>query len=59
MGAASGLLFAMLACKANAGGYAKGTRTLLWASSEGGLRAAGVLNFEATGPKARRNLGHA
>jgi len=43
MGAASGPLFAMLACQAAARGYAKGPRTLLWASSEGGLRGAAVL----------------
>jgi 3-oxoacyl-[acyl-carrier-protein] synthase I len=58
MGAASGLVFAMLACKANAGGYAKGARTLLWASSEGGLRAAAVLNFDGIGQNTRRNLFH-
>lgn len=43
MGAASGLLFAMLACRATARGYAKGGNTLIWASSEKGLRAAVVL----------------
>ena len=43
MGAASGPLFTMLACQAAARGYAKGPRTLLWASSEGGLRGAAVL----------------
>jgi 3-oxoacyl-[acyl-carrier-protein] synthase-1 len=43
MGAASGPLFAMLACCATARGYAKGPNTLLWASSEQGLRAAVVL----------------
>ena len=40
MGAASGPLFAMLVCQAVARGYAKGPRTLLWASSEGGERGA-------------------
>lgn len=45
MGAASGPLFAMLACQAAARGYAKGPRTLLWASSETGLRGAAVLEF--------------
>jgi 3-oxoacyl-[acyl-carrier-protein] synthase I len=44
MGAASGPLFAMLACEAATRGYAKGARTLLWASSEGGLRGAAVLD---------------
>lgn len=44
MGAASGPLFAMLACQAALRGYAKGPRTMLWVSSEGGLRAAAVLD---------------
>lgn len=44
MGAASGPLFAMLACQAAVRGYANGPRTLLSASSEGGLRAAAVLD---------------
>jgi 3-oxoacyl-[acyl-carrier-protein] synthase-1 len=43
MGAASGPLFAMLACQAATRGYAKGPRTLLWASSECGVRATTVL----------------
>ena len=43
MGAASGPLFAMLACQAAVRGYAKGPRTLLWTSSECGLRGAAVL----------------
>jgi 3-oxoacyl-[acyl-carrier-protein] synthase-1 len=43
MGAASGPLFAMLACQAAARGYSAGPRTLLWASSEGGDRGAAVL----------------
>lgn len=43
MGAASGPLFVMLACQAAARGYARGTRTLVWASSESGLRGAAVL----------------
>lgn len=43
MGAASGPLFAMLACQAAECGYASGPRTLLWASSEGGLRGAVLL----------------
>ena len=33
----------MLAHQAVARGYAKGPRTLLWASSEGGQRAAALL----------------
>lgn len=43
MGAASGPLFAMLACAGMARGYAAGSRTLLWASSERGNRSAAVL----------------
>ena len=43
MGAASGPLFLMLACQAAARGYAKGPWTMLWASSEGGLRGAAVV----------------
>jgi 3-oxoacyl-[acyl-carrier-protein] synthase-1 len=43
VGAASGPLYAMLACQAAERGYAKGPRSLLWASSEGGLRGAAVL----------------
>jgi len=45
MGAASAVLFAMLACQAAERGYAKGPRTMLWASSEGGLRGAAVLEI--------------
>jgi 3-oxoacyl-[acyl-carrier-protein] synthase-1 len=44
MGAASGPLFAMLACQAAMRSYSKGPRTMLWASSEGGLRAAALLD---------------
>lgn len=44
MGAASAPLFMMLACQAAVRGYARGPRTMLWASSEGGLRAAAVLS---------------
>jgi 3-oxoacyl-[acyl-carrier-protein] synthase-1 len=44
MGAASGPLFAMLACQAAVRGYGKGPRTMLWASSECGLRAAAILD---------------
>jgi len=43
VGAASAPLFAMLACQAAARGYAKGPLSLLWASSEGGLRGAAVI----------------
>lgn len=43
MGAASVSLFVMLACQAAAKGYSKGPRVLLWASSEGGLRGAAVI----------------
>ena len=43
VGAASGPLFAMLSCEAARRGYAKGPLSLLWASSEGGLRAAALL----------------
>lgn len=43
VGAASGPLFAMLACRAAARQYAKGRNTLIWASSEGGLRGAALL----------------
>ncbi|MGC3987176.1 MAG: hypothetical protein QM777_21890 [Pseudorhodoferax sp.] len=43
VGAASAPLFAMLACQAAEWGRQKGPRTMLWASSESGLRAAAVL----------------
>lgn len=43
MGAASGLLFMTLACQAASRRYAKGPQTLLWASSEHGLRGAAVV----------------
>jgi 3-oxoacyl-[acyl-carrier-protein] synthase I len=43
-GAASGPLFAMLACAAADRGYATGPRTMLWAGSEQGLRAAAILD---------------
>jgi 3-oxoacyl-[acyl-carrier-protein] synthase-1 len=45
MGAASGPLFTMLACQAASRGYAKGRRAMFWASSEGGLRGAAVLDL--------------
>ena len=40
VGAASGPLFATLVCEAAARGYARGPISLLWTSSENGLRAA-------------------
>jgi 3-oxoacyl-[acyl-carrier-protein] synthase-1 len=43
VGAASGPLFANLAIAAGLRGYAKGPRTMIWASSEGGDRAAVVV----------------
>jgi 3-oxoacyl-[acyl-carrier-protein] synthase-1 len=43
VGAASGPLFANLAIAAGLRGYAKGLRTMIWASSEGGDRAAAVV----------------
>jgi 3-oxoacyl-[acyl-carrier-protein] synthase-1 len=43
VGAASGALGCMLAVRAWARGYAKGTRALVWAGSDGGLRSAVVL----------------
>ncbi|MDM0112269.1 hypothetical protein QTI66_08910 [Variovorax sp. J22R133] len=49
-GAASGPLFAMLACEAAARGYAQGPCTLLWAGSENGLRAAALLDTPYTAP---------
>ena len=45
MGAASGPLFAMLVHQSAKRGYARGPRTLLWASSEGGFRGAAVLEI--------------
>lgn len=48
MGAASGPLFAMLACQAAERGYAQGARTMLWAGSEGGQRAAAVLELDSS-----------
>lgn len=43
IGAASGPLFANLAVAAGLRGYAKGPRTLIWASSQGGARGAAVV----------------
>ncbi len=42
-GAASGPLLCALACEAGARGYAQGTRTVLWCSSEAGTRGAALL----------------
>jgi 3-oxoacyl-[acyl-carrier-protein] synthase-1 len=47
IGAASGPLFVALAVQEWARGCAAGPRALLWASSEGGLRAALVLESPA------------
>jgi hypothetical protein len=44
MGAASVPLFAMLACQLAMRGYVKGPRTMLWASSEGGLLRRFTIN---------------
>jgi 3-oxoacyl-[acyl-carrier-protein] synthase-1 len=49
MGAASGPLFANLACQAFARGYAGGPRIMLWASSEGGQRSVAVLEDSRVG----------
>ena len=48
MGSASLPLFAALACEASVRGYARGVRTMLWASSEGGDRGAVVLESTRT-----------
>jgi 3-oxoacyl-[acyl-carrier-protein] synthase-1 len=45
VGAASGMLFANLAIESGQRGYSKGTRILLWTSSEGGERGATVLQI--------------
>ena len=45
VGAASGPLFAVLACAASRKKYALGRRAAYWASSEGGRRAIAVLDF--------------
>jgi 3-oxoacyl-[acyl-carrier-protein] synthase-1 len=46
--AASGPLHIMLAALAGEKGYAKGTRALIWASSEGGDRAAALIQVKAS-----------
>ena len=43
VGAASGPLFACLTVRSGLRGYAKGPRSLLWTSSEGGYRSAAIL----------------
>lgn len=45
MGAASGPLFASLAVASGQRGYAKGPRSMLWTSSEGGQRSAAILHL--------------
>lgn len=47
LGAASGPLFAVLAAAAAAKGYAAGPLTMIWGSSEAGLRAAALLRDPA------------
>lgn len=59
VGAASGPLFAMLACQAAGRGYARGPRSLLWASSEGGLRAAAMLDTNIASNHDRGGSDHA
>lgn len=46
VGAASGPLFVLLAAHAANKGYAKGNRTLMWASAEGGARSAALFEAE-------------
>jgi 3-oxoacyl-[acyl-carrier-protein] synthase-1 len=50
VGAASGPLFANLAAVAGHKGYGESARTLIWASSESGERAAAVLGFDDIRP---------
>jgi 3-oxoacyl-[acyl-carrier-protein] synthase-1 len=54
VGAASGPLFAMLACEAASRGVATGPRTMIWASSEGGLRGAALLEAAVGGDRSWR-----
>lgn len=58
MGAASGPLFAMLACQAAERGYAKGPHTMVWTSSENGQRSAAVLEFGTIGKNGRGGLSY-
>lgn len=46
VGAAGGVLHAMLACAAGHKGYARGSLALAWASSEGGERAAVLMRVD-------------
>jgi len=54
VGAASGPLFANLAVMAGLRGYAKGLRTMIWASSEKGDRAAAVIVSPPLAPGSNR-----
>jgi 3-oxoacyl-[acyl-carrier-protein] synthase-1 len=54
VGAASGPLFAILACESAARGVDAGPRTMLWASSQGGLRGAAVLETPVGGERSWR-----
>lgn len=51
VGAASGPLFLSVSVVANDKGYSRGTRTLVWTSSEGGERAAVVLDYVGAAPR--------
>jgi 3-oxoacyl-[acyl-carrier-protein] synthase I len=51
VGAASGPLFLNVSTVAYAKGYSRGTRTLAWTSSEGGERAAAVLDYVGAAPR--------
>ncbi len=53
VGAASGPLFVAMAVGAGRKGWAKGPRYLLWCSSEGGARAAAVLELGSNGDGGR------
>ena len=53
VGAASGPLFVVLAAMAAKKGYAKGPRTLLWTSSEGGERSAVLFETDAMALRSR------
>lgn len=50
VGAASGPLFAVLAISSGIRGYAKGSKTLLWAGAESGQRAAVLLHLHVRQP---------
>ena len=54
VGAASGPLFAMLACEAARRGYAAGPLSMVWAGSDSGLRAAAVLRADGGGRREGR-----